>query len=259
MFSKANARVRWEGQLGEKIDSTHGVLQGGIISPKLFNFFLADLDEFLDQNHGVKVNGNTFTHLVYADDLVLLSESNTGMQTLLSNVQIFCQKWHLIVNTSKTKVMIFNKRNKTCSKFMLENQELEIVDTYKYLGHVLCTSRNIHSKMYQNLATPAQRALHLLNDNIKTTVGFMTPKLALKMFDTHVLPILEYNSEMRFSNKKIDEVEKIQLKFLKNILGVRNQTSTVGILADTGRYSLIVRKHVSAIKYLHPRRSSNQR
>ena len=92
MFSKANARVRWEGQLGEKIDSTHGVLQGGIINPKLFNFFLADLDEFLDQNHGVKVNGNTFTHLVYADDLVLLSESNTGMQTLLCNVQIFCQK-----------------------------------------------------------------------------------------------------------------------------------------------------------------------
>ena len=56
MFSKANARVRWEGQLGEKFDSKHGVLQGGIISPKLFNFFLADLDELLDQNHGVKVN-----------------------------------------------------------------------------------------------------------------------------------------------------------------------------------------------------------
>ena len=66
---------------------------------------------------------------------------------------------------------------------------------------------------------------------------------------THVLSILEYNSEMWFSNKKIDEVEKIQLKFLKNILGVRNQTSTVGILADTGRYPLIVR-HESAIKYL---------
>ena len=112
------------------------------------------------------------------------------------------------------------------------------------------TSRNIHSKMYQNLATQAQRALHLLNDNIKTTVGFLAPKLALKMFDTHVLPILEQNSEMWFSNKKIDEVEKIQLKFLKNILGVRNQTSTVGILADTERYPLIVRQHVSAIKYL---------
>ena len=55
---------------------------------------------------------------------------------------------------------------------------------------------------------------------------------------------------MWFSNKKIDEVEKVQLKFLKNILGVRNQTSTVGILADTGRYPLIVRQHVSAIKYL---------
>ena len=39
MFSKSSARVRWEGELGESIDSTHGVLQGGIVSPKLFNFF----------------------------------------------------------------------------------------------------------------------------------------------------------------------------------------------------------------------------
>ena len=118
----------------KKIDSTHGVLQGGIISPKLFNVFLADLYEFLDQNHGVKVNGNTFTHLVYADDLVLLSDSNTGMQTLLSNVQIFCQKWHLIVNTSKTKVMIFNKRNTTCrTKNWKYSTHISILDMYYVL------------------------------------------------------------------------------------------------------------------------------
>ena len=37
IFDKANARVRWNGEIGKKIDSTHGVLQGSIISPKSFN------------------------------------------------------------------------------------------------------------------------------------------------------------------------------------------------------------------------------
>ena len=135
-------------------------------------------------------------------------------------------------------------------KFMLEKEQLEIVDTYKYLGHVLCTSRNIHTQMHQTLAVQGQRSLHLLYNNIKSTVGYLSPTLAIKMFDSHVLPILEYNSEIWFSIKKVNEIEKIQLKFLKNILGVRNQTSTIGLLADTGRFPMLTRQHISVIKYL---------
>ena len=252
MFSKSNARVRWEGQLGQKIESTHGVLQGGIVSPKLFNFFLADLVEYLDQNQGVSIDGNIYTHLVYADDLVLLSSSSAGMQILLNNLEIYCRKWHLIINSSKTKVMVFNApRNfPNNDKFELDNYDLEIVDSYKYLGHVLCSARNIHCNMPQHVAIQAQRALYLLYNNIKSTVGYLPPNLALRMFDTHVLPVLEYNSGIWFNLKKIEEIEKIQLKFLKNVLGVRSQTSSLGILADTGRLPLLVRQHISAIKYL---------
>ena len=250
LLTKASARVRWDGALGEKIDSTHGVLQGGIISPKLFNFFLADLKESLNGNFGITINGTNFTHLVYADDLVLVSQTNHGMQLLLNNLENYCRKWHLIVNSQKTKVMIFNKKKNDNIKFMLEKEQLEIVDTYKYLGHVLCTSRNIHTQMHQTLAVQGQRSLHLLYNNIKSTVGYLSPTLAIKMFDSHVLPILEYNSEIWFSIKKVNEIEKIQLKFLKNILGVRNQTSTIGLLADTGRFPMLTRQHISVIKYL---------
>ena len=70
-FTKANARVRWNGEFGEQIDSTHGVLQGGIISPKLFNLFLADMCQHLDMSRGVKMPDTQFAHLLYADDLVL--------------------------------------------------------------------------------------------------------------------------------------------------------------------------------------------
>jgi len=64
------------------------------------------------------------------------------------------------------------------------------------------------------------------------------------------LPILEYNCEIWFSKKKVLDIEKIHLRFLKCILGVRTQTSTVALLGDTGRYPLLVRQQVSAVKYL---------
>ena len=262
LFSKSSAKVRWEGQLGSKIDSTYGVLQGGIISPKLFNLFLADMGEYFDKKQGLAINDITFTHLLYADDLVLISESPTGMQVLLDNLAVYCRKWHLMVNSKKSKVMVFKhgvrqSTNNTNDKFSVDDEELEVVDSYKYLGHVISSSRKTHSLMYDHLASQAQKAMHALKDRIKSTVGYLSPNISLKMFDTHILPILEYHSEIWFTIKQNDILEKIQLNFLKNLLGVRNQTSTLAVLADTGRFSLIYRQQVSAINYWYRLKSGN--
>jgi hypothetical protein len=102
MFDMSSAKVRWHGELGTNIDSTHGVLQGGIVSPKLFNLYLSDMCEYLDQTCGVTIYGTTYTHLLYADDLVLISESADGMQTLLKDLEAYCRKWHLIINSQKS-------------------------------------------------------------------------------------------------------------------------------------------------------------
>ena len=253
MFYKSKARVRWQGELGASINSTHGVLQGGIVSPKLFNLYLSDLGEYLDQNCGITIDGTTFTHLLYADDLVLISETENGMQTLLKNVESYCHKWHLIINSQKSKVMKFLKpqyKRHNEINFYIDDKELEIVNSYKYLGHVLCNSKNIHKDMYAHLVTQAQKAVYALKDNTKSTVGYLPPKLNLKMFDTHILPVLEYNSEIWFPDKENSDLERIQLKFLRNMLGVRSQTATNAVLADTGRFPLLIRQHSSALKYL---------
>ena len=45
---------------------------------------------------------------MYADDIVLLSKSAKGLQTLLCRLEDFCNKWNLKVNINKTKIIIFN-------------------------------------------------------------------------------------------------------------------------------------------------------
>jgi exonuclease III len=249
MFFKARSRVRWQGRLGKQVDSVYGVLQGGIISPKLFNLFLADIHEYLDIECGIKANNFSVTHLAYADDLVLISETAENMQKQLFNLQKYCRKWHLMINANKSKVMIFNRGNVSVKPFTLENNQLEIVKSFKYLGHVISQSCNIHSLMFEHVATKAQQAMHVLNNNIKATVGYMSPMLSIKMFDTYILPILEYNSEIWLTGKEIVDLEKIQLKFLKNILNVRQQTTTVAVLAEFGKFPLHVRQKIAAIKY----------
>jgi hypothetical protein len=48
-----------------------------------------------------------FFVILYADDTVILSETEEGMQQALDIFEFYCEIWRLQVNIAKTKVMIF--------------------------------------------------------------------------------------------------------------------------------------------------------
>ena len=247
MFDKAQAKVHQLGKLGPPIDSVFGVLQGGILSPKLFNEFMSDLPNHLNVENGITIDRTHFTHLLYADDIVLMSDSPKGLQNSIDSLHNFCVKWHLIVNTSKTKTMKIG--TKSMVTFSYNNQNIENVDTYKYLGHILSNHKHTHHKMPNYLVTQACKAIFALQGKMKPSLGYISPTLAIKMFDSYVLPILEYNNIFWFKNTQIPEIEKVQLRYLKNVLNVRRQTPTLAIYAETGRFPLIIRQKVTAVKY----------
>ncbi|WP_143213457.1 reverse transcriptase domain-containing protein, partial [Acinetobacter baumannii] len=51
-----------------------------------------------------------YISLLFADDVILLSETPEGLQTLLDQLHDYSYKWSLSVNLEKTENMIFNKR-----------------------------------------------------------------------------------------------------------------------------------------------------
>ena len=106
MYDIARARVNHMGSAGNSTDT----LQGGILSPKLFNEFLFDLPKYLDKSNGISINNLILTHILCADDIVLLADSAKDLQNNLNALLGFCKKWHLIVNVKKTKIMEKNKR-----------------------------------------------------------------------------------------------------------------------------------------------------
>ena len=111
MFDKAKCRVKWGNALGEIFRNMYDVLQGGVISPTLFKIFLEDLCLYLDPENGIMVHNERVSYLLFADDLVLFSESKSGVQKLLYGlIQNFCQRWQMTVNLNKTKLCIFNDK-----------------------------------------------------------------------------------------------------------------------------------------------------
>ena len=248
MFDKTQAKVHQLGEISPPIESIFGVLQGGILSPKLFNEFMSDLPNHLSINNGIEIDGTHFTHLLYADDIVLISNSAAGLQNSIDSLHKFCAKWHLIVNILKTKVMKIG--TKSSINFIYNTQSIENVDTYKYLGHIITNNqKRIHHKVTSHLITQAQKALFALRSKLKPALGHIPPLLAIKMFDSYILPILEYNSVLWSQNSPISEIEKVQLGYLKNVLNVRKQTPSLAVYAETGRFTLHIRQKLATVNY----------
>ncbi len=54
------------------------------------------------------------THMLFADDLCLMSNDPNHMQTMLNKLRAYAQRKSLTVNTQKSEVMCFNSYTAIC-------------------------------------------------------------------------------------------------------------------------------------------------
>ena len=116
-------------------DINLGVRQGCVLSPLLFNIFLCDLAKSLQELENAPTLDNlSINSLFWADDLVMFSKDEKGLQKMLNILENYCKDNHLLVNTKKTKCMIFNKNGRLLLRRFLLNgvQLLEVVRSFVF-------------------------------------------------------------------------------------------------------------------------------
>lgn len=260
MYSNTTSRIKFSDGLGKIFNSECGVKQGDVLSPTLFNIFIDGIVSDLKQNvkcEPVHVNNLNVNCLLYADDIVILSESKSGLQTSLDILYNYCSNWKLQVNVDKSKIMVFNSNSKHQSiNFTFNGNTMQVVSKYCYLGIVLKSNGKF------NLATSvlvekARKAYF----KMKKIIGIDNPcKLLEKLFDSIVLPVLLYCCEIwgvDLSLKDISVIEKFHVKFLKDILGLHCKASNAGCLAELNRLPLWSKISFSSIKYWNHLITSN--
>ena len=90
---------------------------------------------------GIKIGGRTIGNVRYAHDVVLIA---TGLQELLEltdKVKITNEAIGLFLNVSKTKVMKVTQE-KNDENLVVDNQNVENVDDFKYLGIIMTNNLN---------------------------------------------------------------------------------------------------------------------
>jgi hypothetical protein len=230
-----------------------GVKQGDVLSPNLFNLFLNDLPSHLSDDSAAPMLGDTvIDSLLYADDLVILSLSPSGLQSSLNKLHSYCQTWKLEVNLDKTKVVKFCKNGRIGSEtFVFNNTLVECVKEYKYLG-ILVTASGSLAPARSNMYDRALKGTFKLKSCTKDSN--ISPSLALKLFDQVIKPICLYGSEIwgiedLTSRKYTKEngfdlsfytmpVEGIQISYCKYTLGVSKKATNAAVVGELGRFPL---------------------
>ena len=87
--------------------------------------------------------------LLYADDTILLAESESDLQNSLNVFEDYRSLRKLKVNVEKMKILIFTKRKRDYDyEFNLYGTNIEIVSSYSYLGLLFnYIERNYLSKL----------------------------------------------------------------------------------------------------------------
>ena len=268
MYSKNSLCLRLNDQITPFFKSSIGVRQGDVLSPNIFKLFINDLpDMFVQCIDEVNVNNCRVDCLMYADDIVILSDTEKGLQKRLDILQAYCMKWCLNVNLNKTKVLVFNKTGKFIKcPIYFEGKVIESVNFYKYLG-IKFVSSGKFSQAKDELYKKAVKASFKLHHCLSSCSPSISTSLHL--YDHTIKPILFYGSEILgmfapdsaackkdndyilekvFSN---DFVEKSHMKYMKYILGVNKKASNIAIMSELGRYPNYFSVLLSMLKYCH--------
>jgi hypothetical protein len=120
--------------------------QGAVLSTTLFTLYMADIPHPPDTELAL-----------YADDIAILSQSwrpetiTRRLNSTISQLLRYFNKWKLRVNISKTELILFTKRQPLNPQpFQLQNITIPWSNTIKYLG-LLLDSKLLFMKHLQTI------------------------------------------------------------------------------------------------------------
>ena len=113
LYYEQTAAVKINDKVGDFTPIQRGVRQGCVLSPDLFSLYSEIILRHIEGEDGIKIGGHYINHLRYADDTVLLADSEEKLQNLIQIVDRKSMIYGMELNAKKTETMVITKKQET--------------------------------------------------------------------------------------------------------------------------------------------------
>ena len=222
--------VRWGSIISQSFTVSNGVRQGGILSPHFFNIYVDNLSERLNKyNIGCVLGNQLLNHLIYADDLVLISPSTYGLSMLLKECENLGVELDIKFNSSKSAIMFIQPNFMNNMKkpiFKINGETINVVSDYVYLGHIFQNDFSDDMDIKKQ-----RRKLFAQGNSIMRKFYMCTLQVKLTLFQSYCSPMYLAHLWTNYKQTTISKLYTAYHNILKMFIGVSKREHTRPICA----------------------------
>ena len=110
-----------------------GLRQECVLSPLLIIVYMNWTDKCSQADECATIGNCKISRLLFADDLVLLSSTESGLQRALNSFADVCNTAGMKISTTKTEILHLSRNSDQCV-LQVNGATLKQVEKFKYLG-----------------------------------------------------------------------------------------------------------------------------
>eukprot|EP00249_Psilotum_nudum_P023837 c29002_g1_i1 orf=1190-2446(+) len=198
------------------------------------------------------LNGHKIRLLLYADDVVIFTNSESQMQEMMNTFSNFCTESGMAINVNKTKTMITKTiQPRSPLQITYRGHHIETVHSFKYLGIEIPANNRWSTCVHRRLDAGWGKYFQFENECYNSnTRRWHTRNM---IFGAYVIQTVLYGVELWGGSISIstwNEIEKMQKSFIRRHLGIKATTPYSILLLETGCIPIELHALKRVFKYI---------
>ena len=197
-----------------------GLRHGCVLLPLLFIVYMNWIDKCSQADECATIGNCKISRLLFADDLVLLSSTESGLLRALTCNSLVdaCNTAGMKISTAKTEVLHLSRNPDQCV-LQVNGATLKQVKKFKYLG-VAFTSDGRQDEELDTRIGKASAVVRALHYSV-VMKRELSKKAKLSIFKAVFVSILTYGHESWVMTERMrSQVQASEMRFLRRIEGV---------------------------------------
>ena len=219
LYWDQTAAVRVDKELSNWTKIERGVRQGCVLSPDLFSLYSEIILRQIEDLPGITVNGHNINNIRYADDTVLIADTETGLQNLLNKVIVESEKLGLTLNTKKTYTMTVSKKPEPPKcQITAKGDNIQQTSSFNYLGSMLTSDGRSDQEIKRRIAI-SKDTFNKKKTILKNTRISLPTRV--RILGCYIWSVLLYGCETwTISSRMHKRLQATEMWFLRRILRI---------------------------------------